>query len=226
MNGTGKSIRKLFLDYESFYTDEYSLRRMTPIQYVLDPRFEALGSAFAWEDEAPFWIDGPDLPAFYKTVDWKRTMALSHNALFDMVVLAFRFKVFPAMYGGTLSMAQNWISHSTLKISLDACCKYYGMPEKLDTILQMKGVNFHHMKSDPVLHEKVRVYAMDDDEKCRALYHRMVNAGFPQNQFEIIDMVIRMATQPQADARRLRADRAPRCRQGAQAAAARHLRHG
>ena len=40
-------MKNLFADFETYYDDEYSLRKMTPIEYVLDPRFEALGCAFA-----------------------------------------------------------------------------------------------------------------------------------------------------------------------------------
>jgi hypothetical protein len=33
------------LDFETFYSKEYSLRRMTPVEYLLDLRFEVIGCA-------------------------------------------------------------------------------------------------------------------------------------------------------------------------------------
>ena len=36
-------MQKLFLDFETHYDDIYSLKKMTPIEYVESPRFEALG---------------------------------------------------------------------------------------------------------------------------------------------------------------------------------------
>ena len=62
-------MRTLFLDYETFYSNEYSLRRMTPVEYVLDPRFECIGCAVKWEGEAARWIDGADLPEFFAGID-------------------------------------------------------------------------------------------------------------------------------------------------------------
>ena len=52
-----------FLDFETFFSDEYSLRRMTPAEYILDPRFQVNGCAFKegiWG--VPFWLDGEELP--------------------------------------------------------------------------------------------------------------------------------------------------------------------
>jgi hypothetical protein len=35
-------MRTVFLDYETFYDKEFSLRKMTPVEYVLDHRFETV----------------------------------------------------------------------------------------------------------------------------------------------------------------------------------------
>ena len=66
-------MRTLFLDYETFYSNEYSLRRMTPVEYVLDPRFECIGCAVKWEGEAARWIDGAALPEFFAGIDPARS---------------------------------------------------------------------------------------------------------------------------------------------------------
>ena len=36
-------MKTVFIDYETYYDKEYSLRKMTPVQYVLDHRFECIG---------------------------------------------------------------------------------------------------------------------------------------------------------------------------------------
>jgi DNA polymerase len=48
----------------------------------------------------------------------------------------------------------------------------------------------------PELHREVAAYAIDDAKKCAEIYRRMLDDGFPANQLELIDMVIRMAAQP------------------------------
>jgi hypothetical protein len=189
-------MKPLWLDFETYYDDVYSLKKMTPIQYILDPRFEALGCGFVDSEGNKQWVDGPDLPAKFASIDWPNTFAITHNALFDALILALRYRVFPGFYGDTLSMARNWISHATQSISLDACCKYYGMAPKMTTLLRLKGVNFHQLQSLPELHREAREYGVDDAVKCRDIFNVMVNDGFPLSELEVIDLVIRMTTQP------------------------------
>ena len=33
-------MRQLFADYETYYDDVYSLKKMTPVEYILNPQFE------------------------------------------------------------------------------------------------------------------------------------------------------------------------------------------
>ena len=111
---------KLFLDFETYYDDVYSLRKMSAIEYIQDPRFEALGCAFSIGDtgEVSWWVDGPDLPAAFARVPWQNTFAIAHNSLFDMLILSLRYGHVPGFYGDTLSMARNYISHHTNSVSL------------------------------------------------------------------------------------------------------------
>lgn len=51
-------MKQVVLDFETFYTKEYSLRNMTPIEYVLDPRFELIGCAVIEDGGDPFWVNG------------------------------------------------------------------------------------------------------------------------------------------------------------------------
>lgn len=190
-------LNKLWLDFETYYDSDYTLRKMTPIEYILDPRFEALGCGFINDREERTWIDGPDLPNYLKEeIDWKQTWSISHNTLFDGLILSHRYGVVPAFYGDTLSMARNWISHMTGSVSLDACAKFYGLPAKWGTVQKTLGVNFHALQTNPALHQEVAGYALDDAGKCRTIEANMMRDGFPPQQLKIIDMVVRMASLP------------------------------
>jgi DNA polymerase I-like protein with 3'-5' exonuclease and polymerase domains len=188
-------MQKLWMDFETVWAEDYTLKKQTPIEYVQDPRFEALGCGFSANGKR-WWVDGPDLPRQFQMIDWKNTMVVSHNALFDMLILSFRYGIVPGMYGDTLSMARNWIVHSTGSVSLDSCAKYYGLPPKWTTVNKTKGVNFVMLKADPILHREVAAYAIDDTIKCETIYNNMIADGFPEEQLEVIDMVIRMVTEP------------------------------
>jgi DNA polymerase I-like protein with 3'-5' exonuclease and polymerase domains len=190
-------MNQLFYDFETFWADDYTLSKMTAIEYILSPRFEALGCGFATEAGDTLWVDGPDLPAFFARVDWSSTFAIGHNALFDALILSNKYGVVPGLYGCTMSMAKNWISHATEKVSLAACSQYYMLPPKMDTAQKLKGLNFHAISQQPELHQEMRTYGVDDAVKCRQLYRNFMKEGFPRQQLEIIDMTIRMAALPQ-----------------------------
>lgn len=192
----------LFLDFETYWSDDYTLKKMTPIEYVMDPRFEALGCAFGVLGDrvtAPkpdVWFDGPQLPGLFKSIDWGQTYAISHNALFDMLVLSARYGVRPKMYGDTLSMARNWIQHSTGRVSLDACSKFLGFGDKMLTVTKTKGISYEVLRRMPELHKEVQEYAIDDMGKCRSIFLHLMNDGFPPRELRVIDWVVKMAAQP------------------------------
>ena len=193
------SAKKLFFDFETYYDDVYSLRKMTPIEYVLDPRFEVLVCAFVDEGGAAVCIDGPDLPDFLDQIDWNNSELISHNAQFDALILAFRYGRYPKRYGCSMSMAQNWIAHQIKTVSLANCAKRYGLPEKMDTVVRTKNVNYHQLSRDPALLAEVHEYAIDDARKCKAIYEQILADGFPEGELDTIDWTIRMAARPQLE---------------------------
>ena len=49
----------LFLDFETYYDNEYSLRRMPTPNYILDPRYETIMRAVKADNGPHQIIDGP-----------------------------------------------------------------------------------------------------------------------------------------------------------------------
>ena len=193
-------MQNLWLDFETFYSDDYSLRKMTPAEYIADPRFEALGCAFVWDGKSgqmSIHVEGPGLPQYLARIDWENTCAIAHNSLFDMLILSMRYGVYPRKYGDTLAMARNWISHSTGGVSLKECAAFYGLPAKWDTVAKTKGINYHQLCQMPQLRKEVAAYAVDDTLKCRQIYEKMMEKGFPVGELDTIDLAVRMAACPQ-----------------------------
>jgi DNA polymerase family A len=191
------NMNLLFGDFETFYSDDYTLRKVTPAEYINDFRFQALGCAFAWNQQEPFWVDGPDLKGFFAVVDWTTTVFVSHNALFDASILAWRFDIHPIIIGCTLSMSRQWLAHrSKGGSSLDAISATLGFPPKMATVGKMKGKNLAMIQAEPALYDEMRVYAMDDVGKCRAIYKHCIATGYPTEQLYVVDAILKMGTQP------------------------------
>src|SRR5215470_14543337 len=66
-------IQFIFTDFETFYSKEYTLKKLDAPSYILDPRFEAicLGVAEGFENPS-YIIDGPNIPAFVQALKYRR----------------------------------------------------------------------------------------------------------------------------------------------------------
>lgn len=105
-------MRTIAIDFETYYDKEYSLRKMTPVEYILDHRFEVTTCAVSIAGAPAFIIEGPDVAAWLAALDPADTCLVSHNALFDMCICAWRYGFVPRLMIDTMSMARAMIAHA------------------------------------------------------------------------------------------------------------------
>lgn len=187
---------RIFGDFETYYDVNYSLRKMSPIEYILHAQWETLGCAVAIEHETPILLPRDDIASFLK--DIKQPYAfISHNALFDACVLAYRYGIHPPALFCTLSMARATTFHAIPngRLSLANLLKFFGFTEKGDFIHQMRGKHWADLANDPGMLMLFSAYAINDVEGCREIFFRLRDQISPAEAM-IMDRVIRMATQP------------------------------
>jgi len=185
-----------FIDYESYYSTEYSLRRMTVPEYILDPRFECMGAAVKRLGEAARWIDASDLPAFFADLDPANTMLISHNALFDACITSWVYGFIPKMTGDTLGLARASLGHELRSLSLASVAKHLGLGVKGETIKSVAGMCAAAIKQAG-LWSAYTEYAINDAELCAGIWQELVvNRKFPARELVLMDRIIRCATQP------------------------------
>ena len=187
---------RIFADYESFYDRDYSLRKMSPIEYVLDPRWETLACAVAIDREAPQLLPQDEVARFL--TDIKQPYALiSHNMLFDGVVTAYRYGIHPPALMCTLSLARATIYHEIPngRLALKSVAQHLKIGVKSEFIQQMAGVHWADLIADPGKMMLFAAYAINDVELCREIFFRL-RQYLPNMEAIVMDRVIRMATQP------------------------------
>lgn len=191
-------MKTVFLDFETYYDSEYSLRRMTPVEYVLDPRFECIGCAVKEGlDGEAYWVDGQDLPFFFNDLDPKQTMLVTHNALFDMCIVAWRYNFVPKLMVDTLGVARATMGHRLKSLSLANVATALGLGVKGDTVHKVIGMNAVAIKQAG-LYDSYIQYAINDVELCAGIYEKLVASRvFPVNELVVMDMVLRCAIEPQ-----------------------------
>jgi hypothetical protein len=190
-------MKVVFLDYESLYSAEYSLRKMTPVEYVLDPRFEAIGVAVKeGVDGTSYWVDGEDIPLLFQDLDTANSALVYHNALFDACITTWRFGVTPRVTIDTLGIARATLGHKLRSLSLDSVARELGLGVKGGAIHKVMGMGAAAIKQAG-LYDSFVDYALNDVELCAGIFQKLVIEGkFPTQELRIMDMVIRCTTHP------------------------------
>jgi hypothetical protein len=185
----------LYLDYETYYDDAYSLKKLTPPEYILDPRYETIGCSAAVDDETPYWVDGPDFPAFLKQFDLAKTTTVTFNALFDNCILAWVYNWVPARMYCSMRLAAALRGHILPSVSLASVVKVLGLGEKGRTILDVKGKRRTEIMNDPALWQAFQAYANNDNHLNREIFKTLL-PEFPAAERRVMDRVIRCAVEP------------------------------
>ena len=85
MNGT------LFIDYETYYDDEFSLSKMTRTEYLHDERFKVHGAAVSIDGEIDQWVTAADLPHFFTQYKKAYGSMCCFNGTFDHGITALYY---------------------------------------------------------------------------------------------------------------------------------------
>lgn len=187
------------IDFETFYSKEYSLSRMSEVDYILNPLFQPIMCSIQQGDaNQPVHVYlGPDMvEQALAEIDWKNVALLSHNVRFDGAILAWVYNHIPRMYLDTLSMARAMTHAYNGSSSLAAIAKHMGLPAKGDAVTRALGRRFEDFSRDELL--EYAQYCQHDNALCRTIFDRFRAAGFPTEELRLIDLMVRMFVQPQA----------------------------
>ena len=189
-------MKWIFADAETYYDKQtYTLRKMTPVEYILDPRFEVIGWAVTLDGKNSMWMEDAAFKKFLARLDPEDTAVVTHNALFDMCILSWRYGFVPKLSVDTLSMARATLSHKLKSLSLESVAMHLGLGVKGKTVHDVSGMNLAALKQQPELYTAYQEYSQNDAILCHGLFQALRKL-MPAEEYLVNDMVIRMATQP------------------------------
>lgn len=189
-----KFKRFLFVDFETYYDTDFSLRKLSPPEYILDDRFQTLlMAAFDPRWKAPRIILPDEIPALLADYDPAETACCSHNALFDLSILSWRYGFVAGRLADTLGMVR--ALRTFKKNSLGYVAKeLFGSDTKGDVIFKVKGLDAAGIKRMG-LWPDFQTYALEDVRLCFLIYMRLIKE-FPLEEQHVMDLVLRAAVQP------------------------------
>ena len=182
------------LDFESYYTKGLGFRTQTTEEYVRDRRFEVIGVGVRIDDQPTTWFSGThaEIKEHLKKINWSEAALLAHNTLFDACILSWHFDCHPAYLFDTLCMARA-IHGVDAGGSLKALALRYGIGVKGDEVIHAEGKRRLDF-SEEELH-RYGEYCKNDVNLTFDLFQILASA-FPQNELDLIDMTLRMFTEP------------------------------
>jgi DNA polymerase len=188
-------MKLYILDAETYFDREYNLRRLDPASYILDPRFELIGIAVKEPDIAAYWVEGPDAPAFFASLDPNDIMSGSHNALFDNCIWSYRYGFVPRLMVDTLGVSRAVLSLKSN--SLESVAEHLGLGAKGKEIHQAIGMRLADLEANPDFYQAYVNYTLNDATLCEGIFDKLVRTGkFPYEELFIQDLVLRCAVTP------------------------------
>lgn len=187
----------LVIDFETRWdSKEYTLSKMTTEEYIRDPRFKAFGLCFKPLDVAvpPQWVSYDDIQGWVDEQDWSRTAVLAHNAQFDIAILSWVYGAKPCFIFDSLSMARA-LRGVEVGNSLAKLADHYELPPKGNAVHSTNGLTDLSYEVEQELAE----YCAHDVFLCEEIFTKLikeVEGGFPVKELKLIDMTLRMFTNP------------------------------
>lgn len=192
----------LGLDWETYYDDDYTLKKFTTTRYIRDPRFQVHGVAVRWNSSrASRWIDRSELKEFLHSVDWKNTALLAHHCHFDGLILTHHYKLTPAYYYDTLSMGRALYGLET-GAGLDALARHLSLGQKVEGYLvDVKG----QRDPSPAALKRLEKGAKRDTDLMWKMFRAML-PEFPPDELDLIHYTVKCYVEPvlQVDKERAR----------------------
>ena len=182
-------------DFETYYDRDYTLRKLTPVEYILDPRFETIGCAVKVGREPAVFMDEREFRRYLAGIDASEVDAISHNALFDMCILAWKFGFVPRMMIDTIGMSRALLSPYLRSVSLDQVSKFLKLKPKGDTVHKVIGMSAAMIKAQGLWDSYAR-YSCDDADTAFDIFAALMKRGFPKDELFVMDMVLRCAVMP------------------------------
>lgn len=184
----------LTIDFETFYSREFSLTKLTTEEYVRSPEFQVIGVAVKVNDQPAEWFSGTleETAEFLAQYDWDNHFVLAHNAMFDAAILSWVFGQKPKAWLDTLSMARALFG-TTISGRLAVLAEHFGLGHKGTEVEDARGLRREDFPAEQLA--RYGEYCKNDVNLTYDLYQTM-NVDFPTVEKRLIDLTIRMYSDP------------------------------
>lgn len=181
------------VDFETYYSREFSLTKMPTEQYIRSPEFETIGVAIKIDAGPTRWYPKPEVAGALHTIDWSDKLVLAQNTAFDGAIMGWRYGIKPLGWVDTLGMSRALFPHENSH-SLAAQAERAGVGIKGTEVLAALGKHYADFTPDELA--AYGGYCINDVELTKMLFDRYMGMGFPKIELKLIDLTLRMFIEP------------------------------
>ena len=178
------------LDFESFYSKEYTLSKLTTESYVRDARFKTHMVGLKKDNGPTVCLTDTQFRSIAPRLHFEESAILCHHAHFDGLILSHHYGVHPKLFLDTLSMARA-VWPNAKRNSLKAIAERCEFPPK--------GTELENTLGKEILtpQEWLRLagYCKRDVDITRMIFDKL-RAEFPLSELLLIDLTVKMFTEP------------------------------
>ena len=186
-------MKKLYLDFETYYDTNLSLSKITTVEYVHHPQFKVWGVGVKLEDGDTQWVPGDECEDFFTQIDWSSVALVCHNTLFDAYILTQYYGHHPAFYYDTAAMARGIHPNESARLMhvAERLFPNDNSMRKGDELVQAKGI----VDLPPDVEESIAGYCIQDVDLTYAIFNKQI-INYPQEELDLIDLTVRMFVEP------------------------------
>jgi len=187
-------MQTLVIDFETYYSRDFSLSKLTTEEYVRSSNFEVIGVGVKVNDEEPQWFSGTfeETKIFLEGFDWAESIAVAHNAMFDGAVLTWRFGLRPRMWVDTLAIARA-VDGLEQGNSLKKLVERYGLGVKGTEVLDALGKHRKDFLVNDL--QQYGEYCKNDVELTFKLLNHYISQVSEQ-ELQVISITTKMFSEP------------------------------
>jgi len=206
LKSAGFPTTALVLDFETYYDDEYNLKKMSMVEYVCDDRFEVLGLGLEIINDNLKFFAKPEpisssplstlntLQVTYGERDLHELTIVGQNLKFDALILREHFGIMPRYTVDIIDLSRHLDARN--KHSLEALAKRWKAPALKGDTKQFKGLRWANMT--PEQQQALEEYCKNDIEIEIFLFKKLLlMITNPQLELPLANQTLQLFLKPQ-----------------------------
>ena len=186
----------LFIDFETWWSKDHTLTKMSPADYVMHPETELISMSIkaGLKSPARVFLGEDKIKEVCSKINWGDYAVVAHNMSgFDSMLMAWRLGIKPKMWLCTLAMARP-IHTITIGNSLARLVQHYNIGVKDNSaLINTQGKHLKDFTQAEL--EAMKQYNAADTEQCAELFKKLAK-HYTAKELWQIDATIRMLVEP------------------------------